>query len=202
MSDKKPLSQNAIGLELGVSSACMVKWKKQGCPMDSVESVRAWRKAKQNIAARKPEPVPDVEKFTPAPPALKDPGFNRVGGDDFATMIRENDAELAGMAVLEDLDEARTRLMIADANMAEMKEAEMLGKLRKKSEVDSKAFEVARALRDGLTNCARRIAAEVSALGSADDCEAVIDREHRAMMDNLWNQLTNELSVSAPAEAA
>jgi hypothetical protein len=114
-------------------------------------------------------------------------------------MNRENDAELAG---IEDLDEARTRLMIADANMAEMKEAEMQGKLRKKAEVDSKAFEVARALRDGLTNCARRIAAEVSALSSADDCEAVIDREHRTMMDNMWTQLTNELKVSAPASAA
>lgn len=187
----------------------MVKWKKQGCPMDSVESVRAWRKAKQNIAARKPEPVAAVANFNPrpsyekppappAPPSLK---ISRVGGDDFATMIRESDAELAGMAVLEDLDEARTRLMIADANMAEMKEAEMQGRLRKKAEVDSKAFEVARALRDGLTNCARRIAAEVSALSSADDCEAVIDREHRTMMDNMWTQLTNELKVSMPAAA-
>ena len=63
MSDMKPLSQNAIAKELGVSSACMVKWKKQGCPTDSVESVRAWRKAKQNIAARKPEPVADFEEL-------------------------------------------------------------------------------------------------------------------------------------------
>lgn len=178
----------------------MVKWKKQGCPMDSVESVRAWRKAKQNIAARKPEPVAVLaQPVAPAtPPATK----QAVGGDAFRAMVRENDRELAGMAVLEDLDEARTRLMIADANMAEMKEAEMQGRLRKKIEVDSKAFEVARALRDGLTNCARRIAAEVSALSSADDCEAVIDREHRTMMDNMWTQLTNELKVSAPASAA
>lgn len=191
----KPLSQNAIAKELGVSSACMVKWKKLGCPMDSIESVRAWRKAKQNIAARKPEPVVVVAQ--PVAPAAR----QSVGGDDFRAMIRENDKELAGLAVLEDLDEARTRLMIADANMAEMKEAEMQGKLRKKIEVDSKAFEVARALRDGLTNCARRIAAEVSSLSSADDCEAVIDREHRTMMDNMWTQLTNELKVSAPATA-
>lgn len=165
--------------------------------MDSVESVRAWRKAKQNIAARKPEPEV-AQPAPPAPPTMR----QDVGGDAFHAMIRENDAELAGMTVLEDLDEARTRLMIADANMAEMKEAEMQGRLRKKIEVDSKAFEVARAMRDGLTNCARRIAAEVSALSSADDCEAVIDREHRVMLDNMWTQLTNELKVSAPASAA
>ncbi len=168
--------------------------------MDSIESVRAWRKAKQNIAARKPEPLADVAQ--PVAPAAKPAMKQGVGGDAFHAMIRENDKELAGMAVLEDLDLARTRLMIADANMAEMKEAEMQGKLRKKVEVDSKAFEVARALRDGLTNCARRIAAEVSVLSSADDCEAVIDREHRTMMDNMWTQLTNELKVSAPELAA
>ena len=169
--------------------------------MDSVESVRAWRKARQNIAARKPEPAPEVARppAPPAPPATKRPG--PVGGDVFRAMIRETDAELAGMAVLEDLDEARTRLMISDANMAKMKELDMEGKPRKKSEVDSEAFEVARALRDGLTNCARRIAAEVSALSSADECDAVIDREHRTMMDNMWTQLTNELKVSAPASA-
>ena len=187
---KKP-SQNAIGLELGVSSACMVKWKKQGCPMDSVESVRAWRKARQNIAARKPEPEPVAvaEVINPAqPPALP-------------AMTRENNANPAGSVVLEDLDVARTRLMISDANMAEMKEAEMQGRLRKKSEVDAKAFEVARALRDGMTNCARRIAAEVATLTDTADCEAVIDREHRAMMDNLYTQLTNELKISAPESA-
>lgn len=56
MSDTKPPSQNAIGRELGLSSANMTKLRKQGCPMDSVESVRAWRLERQNIAQRKPEP--------------------------------------------------------------------------------------------------------------------------------------------------
>lgn len=51
----KPPSQNAIGRELGLSSSNMTKLRKQGCPMDSVESVRAWRQERQNIAQRKPE---------------------------------------------------------------------------------------------------------------------------------------------------
>jgi len=34
----------------------MTKLRKQGCPMDSVESVRAWRQERQSIAQRKPEP--------------------------------------------------------------------------------------------------------------------------------------------------
>ncbi len=38
-------SQNSIGRALGLSSAMMVKMKKQGCPMDSVEAVLKWRRA-------------------------------------------------------------------------------------------------------------------------------------------------------------
>ncbi|MDP2770485.1 MAG: hypothetical protein Q8O81_11700 [Giesbergeria sp.] len=56
MSNTKTLSQNAIGRELGLSSANMTKLRKQGCPMDSVEAVRAWRLERQSIAQRKPEP--------------------------------------------------------------------------------------------------------------------------------------------------
>lgn len=56
MKQPKPPSQNAIGRTLGLSSSNMTKLKKQGCPMDSVESVRAWRLENQNIAQRKPDP--------------------------------------------------------------------------------------------------------------------------------------------------
>ena len=77
---------------------------------------------------------------------------------------------------------AKTLREAAEAQMARIKLGEMQGKYLEKSEVDSAIFEIARALRDGLTNCARRIAADVAALGSAEDCEAVIDREHRVVI--------------------
>jgi len=54
--NQKPPSQNAIGRSLGLSSSNMTKLRKQGCPMDSVESVRTWRLEHQNIAQRKPDP--------------------------------------------------------------------------------------------------------------------------------------------------
>ena len=56
MSNAKTPSQNAIGRALGLSSGNMTKLRKLGCPMDSVESVRAWRLERQDIARRKPEP--------------------------------------------------------------------------------------------------------------------------------------------------
>lgn len=52
----KSPSQNAIGRALGLSSPAMTKMKKQGCPMTSIEAVRAWREKHLNIAMRKPEP--------------------------------------------------------------------------------------------------------------------------------------------------
>ena len=55
----KPISQNAIGRTLGLSPPAMTKMRKAGCPMDSVESVRAWRTRHMNPAHMKPEPAPD-----------------------------------------------------------------------------------------------------------------------------------------------
>jgi len=42
-----------------------------------------------------------------------------------------------------------------------------------------------RQLRDGLVNVSRRIASEVSALSDAAECEKVIDREHRLLLDAM-----------------
>ncbi len=97
----KPLSQNAIGRALGLSSANMVKMKRQGCPMDSVEAVRAWREARQSIAARKPE------LHLPAPPK----GVNADGDTK------------------EKFDNARTRREISEANKSEIEVAELCGLL-------------------------------------------------------------------------
>ena len=102
----KALSQNAIGRALNLSSSGMVKLKKQGCPMDSVESVRAWRQKRQNIAARKPEPEQDRPQ-----------------------VIRAIEVKPDGSEIDESQDEARTRREIAEANLAEMKESEQRGDL-------------------------------------------------------------------------
>lgn len=74
----------------------------------------------------------------------------------------------------------------------------MSGKYLLKADVDSAIFEIARALRDGLTNCARRIAADVAGLGLAADCESVIDREHRALLANMSSAVTNRMGVAEP----
>lgn len=96
---------------------------------------------------------------------------------------------------------AKTLREAAEAQIARHKLAEMQGKVVNKSDMDSGIFEIARAIRDGLTNCARRIAADVAGLDTAPACEAVIDREHRALMENMVKQFTDRLNAN-PTEAA
>ena len=54
-------------------------------------------------------------------------------------------------------------------------------------------------MRDGLTDSARRIAAEVSSLTTSDECEAVIDRENRAILENMTKAFKDRLQSEAAA---
>lgn len=93
-------------------------------------------------------------------------------------------------------DTSRARREEAEAAIAEMKLAEMMGKYLVKEDVAASVFEIARALRDGLTNSARRIAADVAGLARAEDCEAVIDREHRALLESMTQAISVKLGSS------
>ncbi len=201
----KPLSQNAIGRQMNppMSSANMAKMKKQGCPMDSVASVEAWRKEKLNIAQRKPDVRP-AAPANPAPPAMHqsttqapaaNQAYGRVGGDDFHTMIRAHEVRPDGGPLGEDFDSARKREKIADADLAEMQANLMRGQYLVKDDFQRYLFNAGRMLRDTLTNCARRVSAEVSGLTTAEDCEAVIDREHRAALAIFSQTLRQTLKI-------
>lgn len=98
-------------------------------------------------------------------------------------------------------DSSRARREAAEAETAEIKLAEMAGKFLLRNDVDSCVFEVARAMRDGLMNCARRIAADVASLGTADECEAVIDREHRILLESLAHTFDEKLGVQLEERA-
>lgn len=171
MNTEQP-TQTALASALGLARSRITALKKDGMPVDSIEAALAWRKARQNIARRNPVPV------------------NPSGGNQPETLNLEMTH-----------DEARTRREIAEASIAQMKEAEMRGKFLLKAEVDAAVFEIARSMRDGLTNCARRIAADVAGLSKADDCEAVIDREHRALLESMTSSLSHKLSTNAQGSA-
>ena len=92
-------------------------------------------------------------------------------------------------------DASRARREAAEAQLAEMKQAEMAGKFLLKEDVQAQVFEIARALRDGLTNCARRIAADVASMSTAGECEDAIDREHRALLESMAHSLGAKLGL-------
>lgn len=96
---------------------------------------------------------------------------------------------------------SRARREAAEAEIAEIKLAEMAGKYLLKSEVDAAVFEIVRALRDGMTNCARRIAGDVAGLADAGACEEVIEREHRQLLESLAHAFAAQVQVSIEDEA-
>lgn len=96
---------------------------------------------------------------------------------------------------------SRARREAAEAHIAEMKEAELQGKFLVKADVSRELFEVARGLRDGLANCARRIAADVAPLTTAEECEAVIEREHRALLTSMTSAFRAMAGVSNDQQA-
>lgn len=199
----KPLSQAAIGRVLGLAPSTMTKHKAAGMPMDSVEAAREWHKAHTNIAQRKPASRMAAQAGTAGqvvqPPPAARADYGRVGGDDFRDMIRANEVRYDGSPLGEDFDAARTREKIATANLAEIEEAALRGTYLVKADFERYLFNAGRMLRDTLTNYARRIGAEVSGLTTAEECEAVIDREHRAALASFAQMLRHTISIDIAA---
>lgn len=151
------LSQAAIGRAMNLSRAAITKLKKQGMPVDSVESALAWRVARQNVAARKalpPEIHHMVPKFSAPPPPSK-------------TVVPAND---------ESHDQARTRREIAEANLAELKLAELRGELVRATDVRAALARRAASLRESFL----QLPARVVPLLAADPAPASMDKILRA----------------------
>ena len=89
----------------------------------------------------------------------------------------------------------------AEAQIARLKLAEMRGEVVKKTEVDRAAFDAARALRDGLTNCSRRLGATVAVLTTPEECAAAIAREHRNLLQSWAKTMAVQIPTSEGANA-
>ncbi|MFS2004623.1 hypothetical protein ACEN9F_13455 [Duganella sp. CT11-25] len=118
----------------------------------------------------------------------------RAGKNSASSASPENDDPASAGTGYET---SRARREAAEAEISEIKLAEMAGKYLLKSDVDAAVYEVARALRDGLTNCARRIAGDVAGLADAGACEEVIEREHRQLLESMTHAFTAQVGVSA-----
>jgi len=82
--------------------------------------------------------------------------------------------------------------------LAELEEARIKGLLVEKVKVESAFFDAARGLRDGMTNCSRRMAAEVATLADPSACEEVIAKELRHLLESFTGQLVQRMALAAP----
>lgn len=91
--------------------------------------------------------------------------------------------------------QAKTAQKVYEAKNEQLEYEERVGKLVKKEDVERASFNAARFLRDGLTNCSRRLGATVAVLTTPDECAAAIEREHRALLQS-W---AKTMGVATPA---
>ncbi len=159
MNDGNP-SQAAVARALGLSPAAISKLKKQGMPVHSAEAAQAWREARQSIAARKPLPTLATPTPTPVAPSPQDhPG--------------------------EDYDAARTRREIAEANLAELKEAEQQGKVIQVEAVRAAWARRLAGTRDALLQIPIRVAPVVAAESSIEQVSILLEAELRQALAEL-----------------
>ena len=170
----KKPSQAELAAALGLSPGRITALKRKGMPLFSIEAARAWRA--QHIA-----PVPGTK--TTASVGLAIPPSD-IPAESFSA--------------------ARTRREISEANQAEMAEAVLRGEYLLKADFERHLFTAGRMLRDTLTNCSRRIGAEVAGTTNPDECEAIIDREHRAALASFAQALRMSIGVAMadPSKAA
>ena len=138
----KNISQADIARALGLSQPAITKLKRQGMPVDSVEAAQAWREARQNVAARKPLPSP------------------------FRASVSDSNAAARDLPD-EGRDAARTRREIAEANLAEIREAEERGELIRVDAVRSAIAGVIAGTRDSLMQIPARVAPVLAAEADA-----------------------------------
>lgn len=106
--------------------------------------------------------------------------------------------EAAGRAVADPgYMQFRARREEADAQIAEMNAAKMRGTMLMRDDVDRAMFEIGREVRDRLTACAGRVAAEVASIETAEGCEKVIDREHRIVLAQLVHHFREKVGTPA-----
>lgn len=167
-------SQAALGRALNLSPAAITKLKGQGMPVDSVEAAQAWREARQNVAARKPLPQQQRVSMESGVP---------VGGRalPFAAFPPPD----APDDLLEDHDAARTRLRIAEANMAEMNEAKMRREMINVAVVERQLATDYATTRDALMQIPARMAPLLASESDAAAIQTMLDAEIHTALCNL-----------------
>ncbi len=171
------MNQTDLASKLGLSKGTVSQQVKRGMPTTTVEAAQAWRKANIDPARKKGQRADQHRQAAPS------------------HVHQAPTSQLHGAERTEGFESARTRKTIAEADQAEMVSAIQRNEYLRRDDFERYLFNSGRMLRDQLTNCSRRIGAEVAGLKSADECEAVIYREHRIFLSDFAKQLRTTIQV-------
>jgi phage terminase Nu1 subunit (DNA packaging protein) len=178
MNPQNPPKQTQIAAALGVSPSAISQLKKKGMPTTTIEAARSWYESTRNPAQRK--------AGTTTTPPHQQPPHGAVGG-------------------VESFDSARRRLMIAQADKADMEAAETRGDLIRVDAVRSAWIPVIVATRDYLLQIPYRLGPVLAAETDADKViNLLIDEMHAALTHLSSGTLRSEpqSEPTAPATPA
>ena len=170
----KGISQAAIGRALGLAPSTITKLRGQGMPVTSVAEAQAWRELRQNSLQRKPEPKPLAAP--PAPPAPT---------PRMLPPLPDEDDDSFGFG--ENLDQARLRDKISEANMREMAEAEMRKELIRVDQVERMLAADFSTTRDALLQIPARLAPILAADSDPANVMNLLHLEIHQALDSLAN---------------
>lgn len=143
--------------------------KSQGMPTHSIEAAQAWRDANQNIAMRKRTEAPAPAAMLPATTRIQQGAGGDFGGDCLA----------------EDFQAARTRREIAEANLAEIREAELEGKLIRVDAIRAAWAKRISSTRDALMQLPHRLAPVLAVESDMERVGNVLDEALRQALTEL-----------------
>lgn len=170
----KRLTQAALAQALDLTEGRVSQLKSQGMPVDSVESAQEWRRQQQNVAARKP-----------APQAIEQVAEGHVQtGPFYVPPTPSTFPPLTGFPD-EDFQAARTRREIAEANLAELKEAEQQGKVIQVEAVRAAWARRLAGARDAILQIPIRVAPILAAETSIEQVSILLETELRQALAEL-----------------
>lgn len=186
------MQQKELATLLNISPAMVSRLAKRGMPVDSVERAERWRR--RHLEPGRVKGARLDQPGSPKPTPATRPA--RAAADPADDAPQGGDQDAADPNACEPTDEAhhqaRTRREIAEANMAEMREAELRGELIQVAAVRAAFGAALTATRDRLLSIPDRLAPVLAAESAPQRVHEVMSAELRDALAQLsaapWSQ--------------
>ncbi len=176
--------QKELATALDISPAMVSKLAKRGMPTDTLERAQRWRKRHLEPGRLKARPLDAVAHATPSPGEAETAPSGLDGPPPGATTGGEVEGE--------DFLAARTRRERAEANMAELRQAEQSGKVISVEAVRAVWAKALTNTRDSLLQIPSRLAPVIAAETDPHTVALLIERELRQALAEMSGVTSEE----------